>query len=141
MISFYSGYNENFIDAFNGSVTDVSNISYAFYGSLWSYNGWNSANYIAAESTNPSRDLPLTIVIGLPFIIVCYVLVNISYLTALTPAQISNSGAVAVVRFFIFSFYECVCMYVCVYIYVCMCIYIYVYIYVRVCACVGQILK
>ena len=92
-----AGHTENFEDAFSGPSTDISNISYALYGGLWSYSGWNMANYVVAESTNPSRNLPLTILIGIPFIVLCYVMVNIGYLTVLTPAQISSSNAVAVV--------------------------------------------
>lgn len=44
-----------------------------------------------------SRDLPLSILIGIPLVTVCYVLVNIAYLTVLTPMEIMNSSAVAVV--------------------------------------------
>ena len=43
------------------------------------------------------RDLPLSILIGIPLVTVCYVLVNIAYLTVLSPAEILTSSAVAVV--------------------------------------------
>ena len=43
------------------------------------------------------RDLPLSILIGIPLVTVCYVLVNIAYLAVLTPAEIKISSAVAVV--------------------------------------------
>ena len=44
-----------------------------------------------------SRDLPLSILIGIPLVTGCYVLVNIAYLAVLTPAEIKVSTAVAVV--------------------------------------------
>ena len=44
-----------------------------------------------------SRDLPLSILIGIPLVTGCYVLVNIAYLAVLTPAEIKLSSAVAVV--------------------------------------------
>ena len=43
------------------------------------------------------RDLPLSILIGIPLVTCCYVLVNIAYLAVLTPAEIKLSSAVAVV--------------------------------------------
>ena len=43
------------------------------------------------------RDLPLSILIGIPLVAGCYVLVNIAYLAVLTPAEIKVSSAVAVV--------------------------------------------
>ena len=43
------------------------------------------------------RDLPWSIMIGIPLVTVCYVLVNIAYLTVLSPAEILTSSAVAVV--------------------------------------------
>ena len=43
------------------------------------------------------RDLPLSILIGIPLVTCCYVLVNIAYLAVLTPAEIKLSTAVAVV--------------------------------------------
>ena len=43
------------------------------------------------------RDLPMSILIGIPLVTVCYVLVNIAYLAVLTPAEIKVSSAVAVV--------------------------------------------
>ena len=43
------------------------------------------------------RDLPLSILIGIPLVTGCYVLVNIAYLAVLTPAEIKISSAVAVV--------------------------------------------
>ena len=46
------------------------------------------------------RNLPLTICIAVPLVTSCYVLVNIGYLTVLTPQEFLDSDAVAVVRSF-----------------------------------------
>ena len=43
------------------------------------------------------RDLPRSILIGIPLVTGCYVLVNIAYLAVLSPAEIKLSSAVAVV--------------------------------------------
>lgn len=44
------------------------------------------------------RNLPLTIWIGIPLVTSCYLLVNIGYFTVLTPQEVLDSEAVAVVR-------------------------------------------
>ena len=43
------------------------------------------------------RNLPLSIFIGIPLVIVCYLLVIIGYLTVLTPQEFLTTDAVAVV--------------------------------------------
>jgi len=90
------GYTANLSIGFEGSATSFGAIAQAFYGGLWAFDGWNQLNYITEELKNPYRNLPLAIVIGLPLTTACYVLVNVAYLTVLTPDQIINSSAVAV---------------------------------------------
>lgn len=45
----------------------------------------------------PLRNLPMAIVIGIPLVTVCYILMNISYFTVMTPTELLQSQAVAVV--------------------------------------------
>ena len=52
------------------------------------------------EIINPSRNLPLSVIIGIPLVTVCYLLVNISYLLVMSPAEMMISDAVAVVSTF-----------------------------------------
>uniref|UniRef100_H3AWG2 Solute carrier family 7 member 9 n=2 Tax=Latimeria chalumnae TaxID=7897 RepID=H3AWG2_LATCH len=42
------------------------------------------------------RNLPLSIIIGIPLVIICYILVNIAYFTVITPMELLQSQAVAV---------------------------------------------
>lgn len=47
---------------------------------------------------NPvNRNLPRSIMIGIPLTTVCYVLVNVAYLAVLSPTEMMQSEAVAVV--------------------------------------------
>lgn len=55
----------------------------AVVNGLWSYDGWNNLNYITAEMKNPSRDLPRALFLGMPFVILIYVFVNITYFAVL----------------------------------------------------------
>ena len=50
---------------------------------LFSYGGWQSANYVGEEIANPKRNLPLALVAGTVAVVVIYVTVNIVYLRAL----------------------------------------------------------
>jgi hypothetical protein len=52
---------------------------------------------LSACVTVPPRNLPLAIVIGIPLVTVCYVLMNVSYFTVMTPTEVLQSQAVAVV--------------------------------------------
>lgn len=100
------------------TTTSPSSIALAFYSGLWSYDGWNNLNFVMEELQNPLRyihnsnlgfrgessfivyfhfrNLNLSILIGIPLVTVIYVLVNVAYLTVLSPAQILRSDAVVV---------------------------------------------
>lgn len=45
----------------------------------------------------PLRNLPMAIIIGIPLVTVCYILMNIAYFTVMTPTELLQSQAVAVV--------------------------------------------
>ncbi|XP_078400538.1 b(0,+)-type amino acid transporter 1 [Cetorhinus maximus] len=90
------GNTKNFEDSFDGAQISFSSISLAFYNGLWSYDGWNQLNFITEELRDPYRDLPLSIIIGIPLVTVCYILVNIAYFTTMTPSELLQSSAVAV---------------------------------------------
>nr|XP_005009188.3 solute carrier family 7 member 13 isoform X1 [Anas platyrhynchos] len=85
-----------FEDMFSSEMPNVSQIAEAFFQGLYAYGGWWSLNYMAEEMKNPSRNIPLTVMTAVPAVIVFYLLVNISYLTVLTPKEIVSSVAVAV---------------------------------------------
>ncbi|XP_074864405.1 B(0,+)-type amino acid transporter 1 [Carettochelys insculpta] len=86
---------KNFKNSFNNAQISAGSISLAFYNGLWAYDGWNQLNYITEELKNPHRNLPLSIIIGIPLVSVCYILINISYFTIMTPTELLQSQAVA----------------------------------------------
>nr|XP_005299575.2 LOW QUALITY PROTEIN: solute carrier family 7 member 13 [Chrysemys picta bellii] len=93
------GRKENLVrfeNAFSSEIPDASQIAEAFFQGLYAYGGWWSLNYMAEEMINPSRNIPLTVMTALPAVTLFYLLVNISYLTVLTPKEIVSSVAVAV---------------------------------------------
>jgi len=90
------GYGDNFEDPFGGSTTRISGIGYAFYGGLWAYNGWASLNFVTEEVINPNKVMPKAIIGGLSIVTASYMLMNVAYLTVLTPAEVGSTNAVAV---------------------------------------------
>ena len=80
---------------FQGSTLTFGSLALACYSALWSYDGWNQLNFVTEEIQKPRRNMPLAIFISIPFITVVYILVNVSYLTLLSPGDIIASKAVA----------------------------------------------
>lgn len=50
---------------------------------VFAYGGWQNANYVAEEITDPRRILPLCLLIGTAVVAVIYITVNVAYLQAL----------------------------------------------------------
>ena len=50
---------------------------------LFTYGGWQSANYVGEEIANPKRNLPLALIAGTVAVVVIYLTVNVVFLRAL----------------------------------------------------------
>ncbi|XP_035607904.1 b(0,+)-type amino acid transporter 1-like [Oncorhynchus keta] len=90
------GETESFEDSFNGTNLGINPIGIAFYQGLWSYDGWNNLNYVTEELKRPEVNLPRAVMIAIPMVTMLYLLVNVSYLAAMTPRELMLSSAVAV---------------------------------------------
>ncbi|XP_031568721.1 b(0,+)-type amino acid transporter 1-like [Actinia tenebrosa] len=90
------GHTSHFNNAFEGSTSSLGLMGFAFYNGLFAYDGWSQLNYIVEEIKNPNKNLSVCISLGIPMVTICYVLVNIGYLTVLSPAELMTSNAVAV---------------------------------------------
>ena len=55
----------------------------AMVGSLFSSDAWNSVTFAAAEVKNPSRNLPLALLLGTGLVSLLYIIANVSYLSVL----------------------------------------------------------
>jgi APA family basic amino acid/polyamine antiporter len=62
---------------------------------LFTYGGWQSANYVGEEIANPKRNLPIALVAGTIAVVVIYVTVNVVYLRALGIEGLAGSAAPA----------------------------------------------
>jgi len=63
--------------------------------SFFAFSGWEGATYIAEEVKNPSRNLPLSLFLGIGGVMLLYGGVNSAYIYLLPPAEIAASRQVA----------------------------------------------
>lgn len=92
----FQGNTQHLTNAFDKPAPSMGVIATAFYTGLWAYDGWNNLNYVTEEIKNPSKNLPRSIMIAIPLVTLCYALINISYLAAMSPDEMIESEAVAV---------------------------------------------
>ncbi|XP_065081751.1 b(0,+)-type amino acid transporter 1 isoform X3 [Ochlerotatus camptorhynchus] len=92
----FQGNTQHLQHAFSGPTPSLGAIATAFYTGLWAYDGWNNLNYVTEEIQNPSKNLPRSIIIGIPLVTLCYALINLSYLAAMSATEMIESEAVAV---------------------------------------------
>ncbi|XP_004696452.1 b(0,+)-type amino acid transporter 1-like [Echinops telfairi] len=90
------GHKEVLLHAFHNTTQQAGRFGLAFYQGLWSFDGWNSLNYVMEELRNPHKNLVWALMIAIPMVTCLYILVNISYLLVLSPSEILSSDAVAV---------------------------------------------
>uniref|UniRef100_A0A3B4YKV0 Zmp:0000001267 n=1 Tax=Seriola lalandi dorsalis TaxID=1841481 RepID=A0A3B4YKV0_SERLL len=53
VVMLFQGSTQNFDNSFEGTNVGVSSIGIAFYQGLWSYDGWNTLNYLTEELKHP----------------------------------------------------------------------------------------
>src|SRR5450432_2342022 len=61
---------------------------------LMAYNGWSYVSFVAGEVTNPQRNLPRSLGLGMGAVMVLYVSANIAYMTAMTVPEIAATERV-----------------------------------------------
>jgi APA family basic amino acid/polyamine antiporter len=77
------------------SAAGLSSFGVALTGVLFSYGGWQHASFLAGETRNPSRNVPIAMITGAAVVTFIYLLVNTSYMLLLPVNSISSSGKVA----------------------------------------------
>ena len=65
---FFSGGAEGFLDDSHATIPSAGVLATAFYSGLWAYDGWNNLNYVTEEIINPRKNLPLSLIIGIPYV-------------------------------------------------------------------------
>ena len=68
-------------------------VGFAVIATFWAYEGWTNLNNVAGEIINPSRNLPLSLIISIAGITVLYVLYNYSIVNVLSLSEIQTMVA------------------------------------------------
>ncbi|MCQ8278092.1 APC family permease [Acetobacteraceae bacterium KSS8] len=68
-------------------------------GIVFAYNGFQSPLNLAGEARNPDRSIPFAVVGSVAIAAVIYVLLQVSYLGAINPAQLLSAGGWAHINF------------------------------------------
>ncbi|KAM4037462.1 cystine/glutamate transporter-like isoform 2-T2 [Anomaloglossus baeobatrachus] len=89
------GKTENFQDAFDTNSLALDKIPLAFYSGMFAFGGWFYITFVTEEVINPERNIPITVIVSLIIVTICYLLTNVSYYTVLTTSEVLTSEAVA----------------------------------------------
>ena len=74
---------------------DFGSVSLAFISALWSYDGWGEAVSLNEELHDLNRSLKLGIITGMPLVIVCFLMLNLAFMSTLTHSEMGRSVTVA----------------------------------------------
>lgn len=87
----------------SSGLSTVSSFGLALIAALWAFSGWANINSLAEELKNPSRDLPLAMILGVGGVTLLYCLFNFALLNVLPAtslvASATPAAAVAVALF------------------------------------------
>ena len=72
-------------------------IGFAMTACLMAYNGWSFVSFVAGEVTQPERNLPRALVIGMAVVMVLYIGANLAYMNVLTVPEIAATERVGAV--------------------------------------------
>ena len=82
---------------FAGSTTSPANFALAMYSALFAFSGWNALNTVSEETKDVDKTLPRVTVIGIPIVIICYLLMNVAFFAVLTYDDFLSAQAVALI--------------------------------------------
>ena len=84
---------ENFQRPFES--TDLGGLAMALYSCLFAYDGWQCLTMVVEELKNPTRNLPIAIIVSVVIVTSVYTFINVAYFAVLSPTEILSSNAIA----------------------------------------------
>ncbi|MGE5654661.1 MAG: APC family permease, partial [Bacillota bacterium] len=73
------------------NVAGGTGLGAAILATLWAYDGWISVTNVAGEIKDPAKQLPRSIIAGIGFVLVVYVLINVAFMRVLPPTTLAAS--------------------------------------------------
>ncbi|KJA27182.1 hypothetical protein HYPSUDRAFT_35772 [Hypholoma sublateritium FD-334 SS-4] len=80
---------------FADSSISPSSYSLALYSGLWAFDGWDQANYVGGEISQPEKNIPRAIHSSMILVTCLFLLANISYFVVLDKSLVGLSNTVA----------------------------------------------
>jgi APA family basic amino acid/polyamine antiporter len=94
MAGFLSGKGDlnNFssVGAVGSGIAGWKTIGLSLMWIMFAYSGWNASTYLGAEIKNPSKILPLSLIIGTGIVIIIYLAINILYVYSINPVEMKG---------------------------------------------------
>ncbi len=90
---FSSESNCNFFNGSSPEPVSPKTVGAGILAALWAYSGWQYLPMAAGEIRNPSRNIPIALILGLGLVIIIYLLINIAYFCALPLNEIYSSNS------------------------------------------------
>jgi APA family basic amino acid/polyamine antiporter len=73
----------------------IAGFAAATISALWAYDGWNNLSMVSGEVQNPQRNMPIALIAGSLMVGVVYILANLVYFYALSPAAAISTNTIA----------------------------------------------
>lgn len=77
------------------SFSDLKSIGLSLMFVMFAYSGWNSATYIGSEIKSPIKIIPKSLLISTGIVMVLYLLFNMFFVFAISPAEMSGVTEIA----------------------------------------------
>ncbi|XP_076449020.1 uncharacterized protein LOC143285542 isoform X2 [Babylonia areolata] len=90
------GKTEELQQPFEGTISNPTSLTFAFYNGLWAYGGWSNVNHVTSGLKKPPRNLPRLVKTVIPLVMVIYMLVVTSYFTVMSREEMLASEAIGV---------------------------------------------
>jgi basic amino acid/polyamine antiporter, APA family len=85
----------HFAESYPGAKAGVAGFMAALVAALWAYDGWNDLNMVSEEISEPERNIPLALIVGVATVGGLYMLVNAAVQFVLPANTIAASQRVA----------------------------------------------
>ncbi|KAH9515725.1 Y+L amino acid transporter 2, partial [Bulinus truncatus] len=95
IVAFIVGITSELGTGFQDTSRTPSSLALALYSATWATSGGENIAIVVEEIKNPSKTVPRSVIIGQLLVIGVFILVNVSYLTVMTKAEMLQSEAVA----------------------------------------------
>ena len=74
----------------NDNPTTLKVVGLSLMWIMFAYSGWNASTYIGSEIRNPTRTLPVSLILGTGIVILLYILLNLVYVYAIPPNEMKG---------------------------------------------------